>query len=320
VPARSKRWTTLIPGLLVLTALAVGVVVVLAYARVGALHGDTYRLYTVTGEARGIMRGSEVWLAGQKVGVVADIDFRAVSADTMSRVRLALDILEPYRDQLRGDSYAQIRRGGTLLGSPVVYVVPGTPRAAVLATGSTIPGRGQVDAEAISSEIAIASRQFPEIIRNVKRINAELERVSGSVSGEDREAAITVGDVSGRAASLRRRLTNGSGSLAAALHADAALRQRAHRVVARADSLRAALGAGRGTVGRLAADSSALLRELSDLRNELSIVRALLAESRGTAGRLLHDSALVRQLGALERQIGATMEDVKRDPTRYIAF
>jgi hypothetical protein len=63
-----------------------------------------------------------------------------------------------------------------------------------------------------------------------------------------------------------------------------------------------------------------LLRHLADIRDEASIVRALLVEARGTAGRLVADSALIRQLRRVEREVAATMEDIKKNPQRYIVF
>src|SRR5512138_359187 len=62
---RKASWRELVIGL-VSFAVLVGVgFSVLVFARVGRLHGSTFRLYALTGEARGVIRGSEVWLGGQ---------------------------------------------------------------------------------------------------------------------------------------------------------------------------------------------------------------------------------------------------------------
>jgi hypothetical protein len=49
-------------------------------------------------------------------------------------------------------------------------------------------------------------------------------------------------------------------------------------------------------------------------------VRALLAEPRGMAGRALHDRAAYDQIERLERELGALMEDLRRNPLRYVVF
>ncbi len=320
MPGRLPKWTALVGGLVATAGLIVVGIGVLFFARVGALRGDTYRLFTYTDEARGILKGSDVWLAGQKVGSVAGIEFRPVEADTSRRIRLTLDILREHGDHFRGDSYAQIRSGGNLIGSPVVYVVPGTPAAPPLTAGSLIPSRGQLDSETLTSEFAIASRQFPEIIANVRTINAEMRGVRAALGGTGSDApAVAVHVVGGRVLGLGKRALSGSGTIGSFVNDEDRVFERAQRAISRADSLRQLLDTGRGTFVRLRGDTT-LLRTLADARNEVSIVRALLAEPGGSAGRFLRDSAIVRQLGRIERELGLTMEDFKRDPARYIAF
>ena len=57
---------------------------------VGALHGDTFRVYALVGEARALAAGSEVWLSGQKVGKVTRISFQPVSVDTSRRILIEM--------------------------------------------------------------------------------------------------------------------------------------------------------------------------------------------------------------------------------------
>jgi len=64
---RRTSWRELIVGLVALAVVTGVGLVVLVFARVGTLHGSTFRLFAVTGEARGIIHSSEVWLGGQKV-------------------------------------------------------------------------------------------------------------------------------------------------------------------------------------------------------------------------------------------------------------
>ena len=77
VPAMPPRlsWSKLLPGLIALTAVIMVALGVLVFAGVGKLRGETMRLYVLADQARGLMGGSEVWLAGQKIGVVEEIGF-----------------------------------------------------------------------------------------------------------------------------------------------------------------------------------------------------------------------------------------------------
>jgi phospholipid/cholesterol/gamma-HCH transport system substrate-binding protein len=319
VPDRTS-WRSLVPGLIAIAAIIVATVAMLVFARVGALRGETVRIYAATGEARGLMKGSEVWLAGQKVGQVAEIRFRPVSSPTAERLLLELDLLEPYLAQLRRDSHAQIRTGGSLIGAQVVYLTVGTIGAPPVGVGDTLRTERQADTEGVASELAEASRQFPAIINNVKLLDAQLATARGTLGAfgaDDGMGQLAV--IGDRAIAFGGRAVAGEGSLGLAFREGRTHAQRAQRTFARADSIRVLLASRSTSLGRMRRDST-LLREIASVRNEASIVRAMLAEPRGTAGRAVADSAIINQLAALERDLGALMRDFKRDPLRYIAF
>lgn len=310
------------PGLVTAVVITATVVAVLRYAQVGALRGDTIELVAPVAGARGIMKGSEVWLAGYRVGQVTGVEFRDASADTSARLLVRLKVLEKHRALVRDDSYAQIRTGSTLIGSPVVYIAPGSADARRLEDGDTLRTRPQMDTEGISSQVALASRQFPEIIANVRTIGVQLtgaHGTAGALLGDGQEQLEVVGS---RAGAVLRAIGGGDGTVGLALRdaeAGTGPAARARRAMAGADTLRALLTGTTGGVGRFRRDST-LMREVQSLLNEVSIVRALLGEPRGTAGRALNDRAAYEQIAQLERELGALMADLRAHPLRYVAF
>jgi phospholipid/cholesterol/gamma-HCH transport system substrate-binding protein len=317
---RPRRWRELLPGVLSALAVVLAAAAVLVFARVGALHGDTVTIYAPTSEARGVMRGTEVWLAGQKVGLVKDVRFRPVSVDTGKRLVIELEILEHFRSQLRLDSYAQIRSGSTLIGTPVVWVAVGSSDSPELVNGDTLSTRPQNDAEGMTSQLALASQQFPAIIENVRLLNAQLDAArgtAGAILNLD-EGSRQLSVLGSSASSLMTQATHGTGSIALALHGGD-LTTRASRAMARADSVRALVSSPSGALGRFRRDST-LLRNVAEVRDEVSIVRGLLANASGTAGRVLGDSAIVRQLAQTEAALSDIISDIRRRPLRYIAF
>lgn len=319
MPRRTDDWRHLLPGVLcvaVLAALALGVLV---FARVGALHGDTVHLYAVTDQARGVGRGTEVWLGGVKVGVVDDIRFRPVDADTASRLLLELQVLEKYLPYMRRNSHMQIRSGGTLLGAPVVFVSGGTSAAPPVAALDTLRILPQQDPEGLTSGYAQASREFPAITANVKVLVAQLRGTAGTVGailnlddGDDQVASLRQ-----RAGALGRHAASSQGTLGLAFGGDVAARAR--QALARADSLRTIVASDTLRLGRWWRDTT-LLQSLDDARTEVAITRALLAEPRGTAGRVLRDSAIVRQLARSQGELDAVIADLKARPLRYWPF
>lgn len=312
-------WRSLVPGLIAVAAIVLSTIALLVFAQVGKLHGDTVRVYAATDQARGLLKGSDVWLAGQKVGVVSDIRFQPPSTPLAQRLVLELELLADNLPQLRGDSYAQIRTGGSLIGAQVVYLTTGTVGAAPVAAGDTLRAEPQGDTETVASQIASASQQFPAIINNVKLLSAQLESARGTLGAFGAEEGVQrLGRVGERAADLGGRALGGGGTIAMVLRRDDHM-VRARSAMARADSIRTLLASPSTSYGRLRRDST-LITEIARVRNEVSIVRTMLTQPVGTAGRAIADSAVVRQLGMVEREFGTLMRDIMRDPLRFFGF
>jgi phospholipid/cholesterol/gamma-HCH transport system substrate-binding protein len=319
--ARRLAWSNVRGGLIAIAAIVGIAVATLKYARVGALRGDRMRLYAAVGAARGVLKGSEVWLLGQKVGKITDIRFRSpTESDTTVRVLIEMDLLEQYRGALHRDAEAQVRAGGSVIGAMVVYLTPGSPSAPVIRDGDTLRAKPQVDPESATAQFSAVTRELPPIIQDLKTIRAELRSTSGSAGALLRANTLdhaplrTTGQQFSR---LRQRLGGGRGSLGRVLNGE--LGARATRVMASADSVRALVGSSSSSLGRFRKDST-LRADVSDIRDELAEVRASLADSRGTAGRVLHDSAVFDALAEVHREMSLLVADLKKHPLRYSPF
>jgi phospholipid/cholesterol/gamma-HCH transport system substrate-binding protein len=316
---RPLGWRQLLPGLAVAAAGVAATAAVYKFARVGALRGDTVRIYALTDHVAGLSVGSEVWLGGQKVGLVRSIEFAPPTADTTTRVVVSADILDEYQPLVRRDSYAEIRAGGSLVGAPVLRITVGTTRSAPIADRDTLSIRLQADLEAVTGRAAVASREFPAIISNVKVLATQLSGTKSTIGAiiTSDAGAEQMSALSRRTGRLAQQLTRGRGTLGRALSGDAA--GRARLAAADLDTLRTLLASQRANVGGFRRDST-LLRSVQELRDEVSIVRALLAEPRGTAGRVLHDAALQQQVAAAEAELTALIADIKARPLSYVSF
>jgi phospholipid/cholesterol/gamma-HCH transport system substrate-binding protein len=319
--ARRLAWSNVRGGLVAIIAIVGICVATLKYARVGALRGDKFHLYAVVGAARGAMKGSEVWLMGQRIGKIADIRFRSPSeSDTSTRVLVEMEVLEKYREAMHRDAVAQIRPGGSMIGAVVVYLTAGSPVAPTIRDGDTVYAKPQVDAESATAQFGAAAKELPAIVGNVKAIGSELESTGGTAGALMRSTHGEGGalrSVSAQLARLRRRLGNERGSLGRIM--DPGLGARARVVMARADSVRTLVGSSSNSLGRFKRDST-LIADVADIREELANVRASLADSRGTAGRVLHDSAAFSALGEAQHEMSLLLADLKKHPLRYNPF
>lgn len=317
---RIQNWRSLLPGLIAIAVIVVGVIAVLSFARVGALHGSTIRVYSSMAEARGVMKGTPVWLEGQPVGQVVRVEFLPPSSDSNATVLVVMDLLKRDVKYIRRDAVAQITSGGTLIGAPVVYLGTTASNAPLLAEGDTLHSIAQGDPEGVASRIAMASRDFPAIIANVKDLRQQLGSVHGTTGALLNDDALRIDLARSRGTRLADRALHGNGTIGRVLNGGTTrATARAQHALSEVDSLRALVTSQQSVIGRFRRDTS-LMRTVTSLRNEVSLAKAMLDEPRGTAGRVLHDSVVFRQLTAAEKELAGIMADLRAHPMRYIAF
>src|SRR5688572_23897682 len=174
-------WSNLIPGLIALGLVVAIAAAVLVYAGVGRIRGDTLRLHVVTNQARGLMNGSDVWLNGQRIGTVTDIDFLAPGADTTARVVVVMDVREDDAVQIRHDSEVNIRAGGNIIGPIVVYITAGTIASPRIADGDTLRARPQWDFENASTKLGLATDEVGPTVADAKLAIARVHDPSGTI-------------------------------------------------------------------------------------------------------------------------------------------
>jgi phospholipid/cholesterol/gamma-HCH transport system substrate-binding protein len=317
---RHPTWTRLVAGVAAIAAVAAVALAILIFGRVGSLRGKQFTLYVTTATARGVIRGSNVWLDGQKVGLVRDIVFRPPSVPDSERLVIVLDMLDRVRPRIRRDSRPDIRSGLSIIGDQVVYLTSGTSRAAAVSDGDTLHSATQSDVASATATASVAARQFPAIMDNVKLLSAQLRSASGTLG------ALGVEGVSGDLARLHassaramRMAANGRGSMTLARADSSALRRQARTAVAEVDSIRALVSSNQHSLGRFRRDSTLQL-EMGRVRADVARVGAELHDPRGTAGRLASDSALTANLSRARQVMDSLFADVKKHPFRYIAF
>lgn len=313
-----KSWKHLSIGLVCAAAVLGGALAILVFGRVGTLRGAKVRVYVTTDAARGLIRGSEVWLDGQRVGNVVGVEFRPATASSKERLVLKLDVLEKSQSLIRKNSRVQIQAGTSVIGEQVVSIQSGTLASAPLADGDTLHARPQTDIESMASDGALAARELPAILSNVKLLGTQLattHEVLTSIVGDGGKMRA----VRARASRVMAGLSGANGSLRPMLGAREAAMERAERARAQFDSIRALLASNEHSLGRFRRDST-IMREVARLRNEVAEIKRLTESPDGTIGRLRTDSAIVRGVHRDLALLDSLMADMKKRPLRYIAF
>ncbi len=303
-------WRNLAGGIVALVIIIGGALSIIAFARVGSLRGDTYTAYILADRASGIFKGTDVWLQGQKVGVVKGVGFRS---DSAVRTVLEMEVLSSYKQFIRKDSHVEFKPGGTFVGAQVVALRVGSSTAPVLEAGDTLTRVSVIDPDFRSSEFTSAGQDLPEIVTSLRSIGSDLSKTQSQFNAlaEHRSGLQAVIRHMSQF-SLRK-----SGTLPL-LARDRKLGERAKLALERADSL---LDFARepGTLGRIKADTG-FRRALAGARTELDSVRIRIAREDGAAGRFLADAQLQRDLEALSKEIARTLADFAKRPERYSPF
>lgn len=317
MPAR-LTWRNLIPGLIafgVVLTLAVGV---LMFAGVGRVRGAKLHVYLATNQARGVMRGTEVWVAGQKVGVVDGVEFRPPSTDTTARLVIAMTVKRRDAQQIRRDARAQVRAGANLIGPVVVYINSGTPTAPPIRNGDTLRTDVQTDVELAGVKMKLAAQDLSPLMADARAVAGRLNDRNGTVGALLAEGLADrpeVSELRGRVSRLRTRLfgRNDVGASRARLFAEA------HVALARVDSVRSLMASKDASFGRFRRDST-LMRSVAQLRDDLTTLRAQLQNADGTLGRLKSDSALAHSVAVARAEMAALFDDIRRRPLHYVYF
>lgn len=314
--ASKVHWSELKIGLLCLAGVAVAVLSILLFARVGALHGDTETLYVTVDHAPGVLKGTDVWLLGRKVGLVKNITFRPVTVDTLYRLAIETEIMADRFHLIRKNSFGDIRAGGNLIGSPVVYIGGGTAAAPPVKSGDTIAALvgGK---SGIGTQIDTLAAGLVRLADSTGRLLRLMDDRTTSIGQFRSTGMASMRSARGVSSDLMRRATSGTGTLGLARRD--ALGDRIRRVMAQTDSIKLLVSSGSGNVGRFRRDST-LIREVASVRAEVDSLRRLFSTPGTGVSRVRSDTALTRGMAQARLQLDSLMIDLRKHPLRYISF
>ncbi|MEO5509816.1 MAG: MlaD family protein, partial [Longimicrobiales bacterium] len=278
--ARSLDWRELKTGTIAFAVLSAIVIFILFFARVGALHGDKSTIYVLTQDAEGVLEGTEVWLSGQKIGLVKDLHYRAPSTDTLQRLVIHTDILSDRMHFIRRDAYADIRAGDNLIGSPIVFISSGTSNAPALASGDTLVNKSVGKMKPVGVKVGELGTRLSALSDSSKRLVALLNSEQGTVGAFTHEGIAKLADASATMSKLMNEATTGNGSFARITHMN--LGARFSSIAAAKDSITLLVTTDRGNVGRFRKDST-LFKEIDHVRAQLDSLKSLAAGGNGVA-------------------------------------
>jgi ABC-type transporter Mla subunit MlaD len=315
--ARQVHWKELTGGIFAVAVIVVLIFATLRYARVGVIHGKKVTLYVVTDQATGVRSGTEVWVAGQKRGLVTDVRFRPPSSEAQERLVITAEVLEDALPNVRLDSYAQIRPSGSVIGTPVVYIAAGLSTSPPLHDGDTLHTREKSRVGRLAADVEAIGPAVSEFSASVKELYAKAKSPVGTIGNVHAHGLPRMPEVSARMSRIATKATSGSGTLGLANRNN--LKARASHVMAAADSIRTLVSSNKRSLGRFRRDST-LGTKAGSVLAALDTVRAFASNPMGRMAAADPDSTLTRELDRRRVLLAALIKDIKSHPLRYINF
>lgn len=313
-------------GLLVLIALAVLIVLILNAS--GTLNPFASRLHLKArfADANGLREGSEVRLAGVRIGKVDKIRLLTASevgtGPNPNKIEVDLSVNAtidgvPATDRIRTDSTAQ-QASPSLLGSEMmVNITPGTALGSPVKDGATLPsssGNTMSDLATRGTELAERlgklSDQLNDVVKDVREGKGTVGRLFNDESLYNNLNA-TVRDVE----ELAQQIKSGKGSAGKLIYDDA-LYNNANSIAANLKLISDDIRAGRGSAGKFLTNDELYnkVNRIADrVNNSMSQIDVIVADvnaGRGTLGKLVKDEAIYNDARTAIARFNTTAERI----------
>ena len=310
--ASSGPWRSYLPGLLIL-----GVVITTSGA---VFFLDTIRRALAEGpdvivmaqDARGLVPGADVWIAGSPSGRVTRVLFADPEGPPDSRVVVHATLRRSAARFLRSGAEATIS-SSSLLAPVVLKLTTGDPAGPPFDFKDTLFVPAARTTEQLLALAASARGAVDTLLTLSRALAEELEAGSGSAAGFRRDTVL---------AARMQRISIGAESVAGALRSESSLPARAA-----ADSLGPTLASVLSTLRQLGDEEKAsevaeavvtLTRRLERIAVSLDRIDGDLRSGKGTAGRALYDDEIERQQEAARARLDSLKSELRRRPWRWL--
>jgi phospholipid/cholesterol/gamma-HCH transport system substrate-binding protein len=309
-------WEELRVGVVILTAVAIGVFAMFELGQAANLFTARYRLVAYVKNAKGLAKGAAVTIDGQVAGSIEAIEFLPVSDDTTRNLKITVTIDRHLQPQVRGDSRATLQSLG-LLGDKVFNINSGTAKYSVLQPGDVVPMATSLDYDQVIQQAGTAVTALVALTQDLKSISSNIIKGEGTMGQlvTNRSLYDALTGTLQQTNTLLARLQDQHGTLGHLID-DPSLYENLTAAVASIDSLATALSSRKSTLGRLLRDDTLYTHMVSVAVGADSLVRNV-ESGNGFAAKMLRDQDLYDQLLKAVTDLNSVLADVKRDPQRY---
>ncbi|HEX8706967.1 MAG TPA: MlaD family protein [Pyrinomonadaceae bacterium] len=232
--------------------------------------------------AEGLRPGSEVRLAGVRVGKVDEIRLLPPSpnpSDPRVEVKLAIDNKidgRPATERIRKDSTVSMGSPSLLGNEKIINITPGT------AAGQAVKENDLLPPSALNQS-TLSNLVGPDVADQMTGITKNLNDIT-------------------------RKINEGQGSLGRVLN-DEALYNELNAAIIDTQAIIRQIRAGQGTAGKFINDP-AIYNNVNDLAVRFNDIAEGLRTGRGTAGKFLTDDALYNKVNVIADRVNNSVSDI----------
>ncbi len=309
----------------ILVVVAIAVLIFLILNATGDINPFARKLHLRAqfANADGLRAGSEVRLAGVRVGKVEDVKLLPPSTEPSApkvEARLTIDNTidgRPANERIRTDSSAQLGSPSLLGNEKLINITPGTASGQPVPENALLPatsGGGISDLTASGNDLM---KRLNDVSKEVNEIVQRINRGEGSMGRFVNDEAFynnlnsTIRDVDDVLAQVR----SGQGSAGRFVN-DPALYNNANEIALQLRAIAEDIRAGRGSLGRFYKDEefyNNVNQTVARLNRSVDKIDAIIADvqaGRGTVGKLITDEAIYNDARTAIARFNTTAERI----------
>lgn len=310
-------------GIFVLVA--IGILIFLVLNASGDINPFSRKLHLKARfvDANGLREGSEVRLAGVRVGKVERITLLPPSdVPNAPRVEALLTIDstidgQPANQRIRSDSTAQQGSPSLLGNEMLINITPGTAAGSVVPEGAILPSSSSNTVNDFATSGTDLAQRLSKLSDEISGIVQDVKEGQGTVGRLFNDEALynNLNATIRETEDVMKAVRSGHGSAGRFIN-DPALYNNANDIALELKTIAADLRAGRGTAGRLLTDDELYVRinrtadRLDSAVNQINGIIGEINTGKGTLGKLIKDEQIYNETRAAIARFNTTADRI----------
>jgi phospholipid/cholesterol/gamma-HCH transport system substrate-binding protein len=310
-------------GIFVLIAIAVLIFLVLNAS--GDINPFSRKLHLKArfADANGLREGSEVRLAGVRVGKVERIVLLEPSTDTTAprvEAQLVIDAVidgKPASDRIRTDSQAQQGSPSLLGNEMLINITPGSSMGQPIQDGAVLPSSSSNTVNDFATSGTELSQRLSKLSDEIQLIVKDVRDGKGTVGRLFSDEALynNLNATIRETEDVMRQVRSGNGSAGRFIN-DPQLYNNANEIALQLRAIAEDIRAGKGTAGKFINDDelyNRINRTVDRLDKSVDQINLMVAEvnaGRGTLGKLIRDEQIYNDARAAIARFNTTAERI----------